>query len=117
MLRELEETAMRERGEMPPPPPPGAGAEAGPSGAGGRASKEGGQKKQRIKWMPPGVEPVLEEQPKWLVLSEVLEEIEQQMMTADVHPCALSLFASSASLLWVADALCHSQTAQTTRSS
>ncbi|GAA5854347.1 hypothetical protein JCM9279_004728 [Rhodotorula babjevae] len=81
MLRELEETAMRERGEMPPPPPPGsgAGAAAGPSTAKPK-------KKARIRWMPPGVEPVLEEQPKWLVLSEVLDEIEHQMINADVHP-------------------------------
>ena len=74
-MRELEETAMRERGEMPPPPAPG------PSG-------EPEKKKKRIRWMPPGVEPVLEEQPKWLVLREVLDEIERHMIQADVHPCA-----------------------------
>ncbi|GAA5933461.1 hypothetical protein JCM3775_000701 [Rhodotorula graminis] len=79
MLRELEETAMRERGEMPPPPPPGSGAAAGPS-----SSKP--KKKARIRWMPPGVEPVLEEQPKWLVLTEVLDEIERHMIQADLHP-------------------------------
>ncbi|KPV71576.1 uncharacterized protein RHOBADRAFT_19268 [Rhodotorula graminis WP1] len=44
------------------------------------------KKKARIRWMPPGVEPVLEEQPKWLVLTEVLDEIERHMIQADVHP-------------------------------
>ncbi|GAA5825708.1 hypothetical protein JCM3770_004454 [Rhodotorula araucariae] len=74
MLRELEETARRERGEMPPPPPrPPAG-------------EQKREKEKRIRWMPPGVEPVLEEQPKWAVLSQVLEEIETQMYAADHHP-------------------------------
>jgi DNA excision repair protein ERCC-4 len=39
------------------------------------------------RWLPPGVELVLEEQPKWLLLSEVLEEIETQMHWAAVDPC------------------------------
>ncbi|GAA5880947.1 hypothetical protein JCM16303_005184 [Sporobolomyces ruberrimus] len=38
------------------------------------------------RWLPPGVEPVLEEQPKWLLLAEVLEEIETQMHWAAVDP-------------------------------
>lgn len=41
------------------------------------------------RWLPPGVEPVLEEQPKWLLLSEVLEEIETQMHWAAVDPCEI----------------------------
>ncbi|BGP43109.1 DNA repair protein RAD16 [Rhodotorula kratochvilovae] len=76
MLRELEETARRERGEMPPPPPPPQGGAAG----------DKPEKKRRVKWMPPGVEPVLEEQPKWAVLSQVLQEIELQMVAADHYP-------------------------------
>lgn len=42
------------------------------------------------RWLPPGVETVLEEQPKWLLLSEVLEEIETQMHWAAVDPCESS---------------------------
>ncbi|GAA5899699.1 ssDNA endodeoxyribonuclease RAD1 [Sporobolomyces salmoneus] len=42
------------------------------------------------RWLPPGVELVLEEQPKWLLLSEVLEEIETQMHWADVDPYGYS---------------------------
>ncbi|GAA5943954.1 ssDNA endodeoxyribonuclease RAD1 [Sporobolomyces koalae] len=41
-------------------------------------------KLDRPRWLPPGVERVLEEQPKWLLLSEVLEEIESQMHWAPV---------------------------------
>lgn len=31
------------------------------------------------KWLPPGITPVLEEQPKWHLLREVLDEIEQEL--------------------------------------
>ncbi|GAA5826719.1 hypothetical protein JCM11251_002868 [Rhodosporidiobolus azoricus] len=41
-------------------------------------------------WQPPGVEPVLEEQPKWLLLADVLDEIETQMYWADVDPYGVS---------------------------
>ncbi|GAA6017470.1 hypothetical protein JCM11491_006835 [Sporobolomyces phaffii] len=41
---------------------------------------------ETMPWLPPGVEVVLEEQPKWLLLSEVLEEIETQMHWAAVDP-------------------------------
>ena len=35
--------------------------------------------RQRTWWLPNGAEPVLEEQPKWGLLQEVLDEIEQHM--------------------------------------
>jgi DNA excision repair protein ERCC-4 len=35
-------------------------------------------------WIPPGIEPVLEEQPKWLLLADVLDEIETDMHWAPV---------------------------------
>lgn len=37
------------------------------------------EEKERLRGLPPGVEPVLEEQPKWKLLSEVLEEIETEL--------------------------------------
>lgn len=36
-----------------------------------------------MNWLPPGVQPVLEEQPKWHLLSDVLEEIENDLQFAD----------------------------------
>ncbi|GAA5870265.1 hypothetical protein JCM8547_006590, partial [Rhodosporidiobolus lusitaniae] len=44
----------------------------------------------RSKWQPPGVEPVLEEQPKWLLLADVVEEIETQMHWAPFDPHSAS---------------------------
>ncbi|GAA6007740.1 ssDNA endodeoxyribonuclease RAD1 [Rhodotorula paludigena] len=107
MLREIEEAAMRERDHaaspaaassdagaasganpdrqaMPPPQLPGNRAAA--SAAATPAPAHPPKKRPRIGWMPPGVEPVLEEQPKWAVLAEVLDEIEQQMIRADHFP-------------------------------
>ena len=48
---------------------------AGASGAGG-----GGKRKN---WLPEGMEPVLEELPKWFLLADVLHEIEEEMMRRD----------------------------------
>jgi DNA excision repair protein ERCC-4 len=33
----------------------------------------------RAYWLPPGIEPTLEEQPKWQLLREVLDEVEQEI--------------------------------------
>lgn len=88
LLRDLEETARREKeakdraagvtnGEdkedkdaMPPPQVPKS------------------QKPKKKGWLPPGVEPVLEEQPKWMVLAEVLDEIETSIHFSPYDPCA-----------------------------
>lgn len=58
---------------MPPPPRP--------------ALKKEQEKKKDDWWMPPGVEPVLEEQPKWLLLADVLDEIENELHWGAVDPC------------------------------
>ncbi|GAA5918704.1 hypothetical protein JCM5296_003677 [Sporobolomyces johnsonii] len=61
----------RDRAAMPPPPAPHSKPTPAP---------------QPSRWLPPGVEPVLEEQPKWLLLAEVLEEIENHMHWAPIDP-------------------------------
>ncbi|GAA6009774.1 hypothetical protein JCM10207_004189 [Rhodosporidiobolus poonsookiae] len=68
LLREMEEAEARAKGEMPPPPP----------------------KPKKSRWAPPGVEPVLEEQPKWLLLADVLDEVETQMYWAEHDPHGVS---------------------------
>ncbi|GAA5909987.1 hypothetical protein JCM6882_008421 [Rhodosporidiobolus microsporus] len=98
MLREIEEAEMREAlaasaaaggaaststsggGAMPPPPVPKP-APAPPKPKPIRRVST---------WQPPGVEPVLEEQPKWLLLADVLDEIEGQMFWAEVDPNGVS---------------------------
>ena len=35
---------------------------------------------KRKKWLPEGLEPVLEEQPKWCLLADVLQEIEEEII-------------------------------------
>ena len=35
---------------------------------------------KRKKWLPDGIEPVLEELPKWSLLADVLQEIEEEMI-------------------------------------
>ncbi|BGP57899.1 DNA repair protein RAD16 [Rhodotorula sphaerocarpa] len=89
LMRDLEETARIERevqmrkaesgavegsasgvsAQMPPPPVPPSKPAVAPTR----------NKRKRTKWLPPGVEPVLEAQPKWSLLQEVLDEIETQM--------------------------------------
>lgn len=64
----------KDKAAMPPPPLPQTPAPK--------------PKPKRSRWQPPGVEPVLEEQPKWLLLADVLDEIETQMHWADHDPCA-----------------------------
>ncbi|GAA5993937.1 hypothetical protein JCM5350_005070, partial [Sporobolomyces pararoseus] len=76
LIKEQEEEEERRKAgsdPMGPPPPPRAASEP-----------------RRKRWLPPGVEVVLEEQPKWLLLSEVLEEIETQMHWAAVDPYGYS---------------------------
>lgn len=42
-------------------------------------------------WLPPSIKPVLEEQPKWHLLGEVMEEIENDIFNASVDPCKLHI--------------------------
>lgn len=87
-MRDLEETARMEReaqlkradpasvaaasgGPMSDMPPPAVPNKASTTPA--------PKKRKRTRWLPPGVEPVLEAQPKWSLLEEVLDEIETQM--------------------------------------
>jgi DNA excision repair protein ERCC-4 len=41
---------------------------------------------ERPAWLPPGIEPVLEEQPKWHLLAEVMDEIEQDLFNSPYNP-------------------------------
>lgn len=101
LLRDLEETARVEREgqarqsdapsgngnapagstDMAPPPAPGPKSSTTPAP----------QKRKRTKWLPPGVEPVLEPQPKWSLLEQVLDEVETHMCWAPHDPCTCYL--------------------------
>ena len=72
----------------------------------GRATDKGKDKQEeaRPKWLPDGMEPVLEELPKWDLLSEILLEIEgeitrQQMNRKSSGQRALHLWLSSCGFL------------------
>jgi DNA excision repair protein ERCC-4 len=43
-------------------------------------------KEKRPRWLPKGMDPVLEELPKWSLLADVLLEIEQEMLRRDAQP-------------------------------
>jgi DNA excision repair protein ERCC-4 len=43
---------------------------------------------KRPKWLPQGMEPTLEEPPKWSLLADVLKEIEEEMLRQDALPRA-----------------------------
>ena len=43
-------------------------------------------------WMPSGMEPVLEDLPKWKVLSDILDEIEQTMVNHPTSACTSIFF-------------------------
>ncbi len=45
-----------------------------------RIRKGAAQQDKRPSWLPQGMEPVLEELPKWSLVSAALEEIEEEMM-------------------------------------
>jgi DNA excision repair protein ERCC-4 len=45
----------------------------------GLGATDSGSSKNKA-WIPDGMEPVLEELPKWSLLTDVMEEIEQEMM-------------------------------------
>lgn len=44
------------------------------------------EEEKKDSWLPPGIEPVLEEQPKWMLLAGVLEEIEEDLYWNNVDP-------------------------------
>ncbi|KAH9889061.1 hypothetical protein C8Q73DRAFT_654519 [Cubamyces lactineus] len=44
---------------------------------------KGKAKETRKKWLPEGMEPVLEELPKWYLLADILHEIEEEMIRLD----------------------------------
>lgn len=46
---------------------------------GSRSTKRKKSASGRPYWLPPGIEPTLEEQPKWQLLREVLDEVEQEI--------------------------------------
>ena len=48
--------------------------------AAGRPSAKGKERETRKSWLPDGMEPVLEELPKWSLLGDVLQEIEEEMI-------------------------------------
>ena len=48
------------------------------AGVGQGKAKENAPK--RKKWLPDGIEPVLEELPKWHLLAEILQEIEEEII-------------------------------------
>ncbi|PWN40252.1 hypothetical protein IE81DRAFT_325773 [Ceraceosorus guamensis] len=56
-----------------------AEAEAALRGGSAAKGQSTRKKKDRLWWMPPGLEAVLEENPKWHLLREVLDEIEQEV--------------------------------------
>lgn len=37
-------------------------------------------KKKRKKWLPEGMQPILEEHPKWSLLAEILQEVEEEVV-------------------------------------
>ncbi|KAH6911198.1 hypothetical protein BKA70DRAFT_1269689 [Coprinopsis sp. MPI-PUGE-AT-0042] len=41
------------------------------------------EEEERPRWLPPGMEPILEEQPKWDLLTEVLQEIEEEILRGE----------------------------------
>ncbi|OBZ77930.1 DNA repair protein rad16 [Grifola frondosa] len=47
-------------------------------------------RQMRQKWLPDGMDPELEELPKWYLLADVLHEIEQEMMRLESHLTSLS---------------------------
>lgn len=46
----------------------------------------------RPKWLPQGMDPVLEELPKWSLLAEVLDEIEGEILRMEGGSSCSSLF-------------------------
>ncbi len=63
----------------------GVGRGAAGNGARGSGNKNEGGAKRRPRWLPEELEPQLEELPKWSLLAEILEEIEQEIMRMELQ--------------------------------
>ncbi|KAI0699621.1 hypothetical protein C8T65DRAFT_659230 [Cerioporus squamosus] len=55
-----------------------------------RARASSKEKEKRKPWLPQGMEPVLEELPKWFLLADVLQEIEEEMIRREPMLSSLS---------------------------
>ncbi|KAM5544488.1 hypothetical protein V8D89_002148 [Ganoderma adspersum] len=55
-------------------------AEAEGRASGSKPSAKGKEREVRPSWLPDGMEPVLEELPKWGLLADVLHEVEEEMI-------------------------------------
>lgn len=60
---------------------------------GGASNNTNSSKSKRPEWLPKGMEPVYEEQPKWNLLADILREIEDEIMRQEsistCKPCFL----------------------------
>ncbi|CDO72250.1 hypothetical protein BN946_scf184970.g102 [Trametes cinnabarina] len=65
--------------------------------------KEKAKERPRKKWLPEGMEPVLEELPKWSLLADILHEIEGEMMR--LEPLSTSYSPGSNTVLIMASSL------------
>ncbi|KAK4048124.1 DNA repair protein RAD16 [Microbotryomycetes sp. JL201] len=88
MLRQLEqeEEDRRQRMGLPPlnPTPILSAPDKGKMKVPDKEREKSRHERKRPKWLPPGVEVVLEEQPKWLLLADVLAEVENEMQWGNV---------------------------------
>jgi DNA excision repair protein ERCC-4 len=61
----------------------------------------GRRKNSRHKnWLPDNIEPILEEQPKWSLLADILLEIEDEMIKRPMPPCKNPLLLSPRCLMY-----------------
>jgi len=63
----------------------------------GRVGGKGKEKDQKPTWVPDGMDPVLEELPKWNLLSEIILEIEEEIIRQQMvmrKPPTLGLYPS-----------------------
>ncbi|KZT00071.1 uncharacterized protein LAESUDRAFT_764940 [Laetiporus sulphureus 93-53] len=64
--------------------------QTGSSHARQQATKAGSEESARPYWLPEGIDPVLEELPKWTLLADALQEIEQEMINRQPVMTSLS---------------------------
>ncbi|KAI0628176.1 hypothetical protein C8Q77DRAFT_1203995 [Trametes polyzona] len=57
-----------------------AEASNGPACSNGKGKEKAQPRRPRKKWLPEGMEPILEELPKWYLLADILHEIEEETM-------------------------------------
>lgn len=92
-------------------------AQAALEGGSRGGPKKRANRKQRLWWMPPGLEAVLEENPKWHLLREVLDEIEQEVHWSTVDLSESDNLAEMSFSAELTDAFCVSiqHTSRTTQ--